>query len=165
MPLTNPTEVVVLSVTATLTDAEVKALPTTSRDVIPAPGAGKIIFPFGAFYHVNWVADYEGIGSDAQLQLRLNGIDVLVPVRQDVVSSVSGLLAGGGPDGTNAFAVMAFLKKNGFDLFAAISSLYDSDISNQPLVLSASNSDNADFTGGNAGNSLKVTVLYTIIDV
>lgn len=149
----------------TLTDAEIKALPTTPIEIIPAQGAGKLLYPIGAAYHLNWVADYGNIDTDAQLRLIVNTTDFLLPLRQDTLSQVSALLAGGGPDGTDAFTSPQFIKKSGADWFSGFANLYDSDVVNKAVFLAADNSGAGNFDGGNAGNSLLLEVLYTIIDV
>lgn len=155
----------VFSKTVTLTNAQIKALPTTAVEIVPAPGANRIVYPFGAFLHLNWIADYTNIDADAQIKLVVLSSDLLIALREDTQSQVTSLLAGGGPDGTNALTGVQFLKKTAADVFSGNSGFYDSDIMNKSVVLSAYNGSSGNFTGGNVGNSLQATVLYTVIDV
>ena len=99
----------VLTAKTTLTNAEVLDLPITPAVLIPAPGTGRIIYPFGIYLHLNWVADYADIGDDALIRFRLGLIEVLLPLRQDIGTQVSRLLAGGGS--TNSFVRRYFSRK------------------------------------------------------
>lgn len=157
----------VYSATVTLTDAQIKALPTTPIQILAAPGANKIICPQSFWFRLIWAADYMNISPDCSLELRSGGSQSLgLKVLENVVSGVTGLLAGGGPDGSNAFMVGQFQVSSifaGVNGFAALSSLYDADIMNLPLNIASNNAD-GNFTGGNAGNSLIVKVNYSIID-
>lgn len=58
--------------------------------------------------------------------------------------------------GIPAFRVTTVIK--------GVSGIYDSDWDNQPVMLSCSNSD-GDFTGGDAGNGLVVTIWYVLVDL
>jgi hypothetical protein len=79
---------------------------------------------------------------------------------------VTSFLAGGGPDGMHAIFTLAQRVGLTNDSFVvADTGFYDSDVANEPLQLVATNGGAGNFNGGNAGNSMKVTVLYTIIDV
>lgn len=154
--------------TVLLTAAQVKALPTTSVQVVAAPGAGKILVPQVAHWHCNWVADFTNIGATAKLRLKTGGgANATMSVSEDL-NQVSGLLAGGGPDGTNAYTP-AFFKGQVLaapgepDLFGTTPD-YDADIANSALVVSAVNDAAADFTGGST-STLRVTVAYLIVDV
>lgn len=153
-----------------LSDAEIKALPTASIEVIAAQGANTLIVPFFAVCRLGWVADYGNFHAECMLQFTIgSGGLVLLPFRQSMQSALSGLLAGGGPDGSIGWSVALFLGKvdgaPGAVVTGAVAGLYDSDVVNQPLTLSADNQGDGNFTGGNAGNSLKVTVLYSIMDI
>ena len=170
MPLTNPLEVTVLSQAVVLTDEQIKELPTTPVEIVPAPGAGKIILPLYGVARLQWVSDYDNIHEAAQLRFVVGTAgDALFPFRQDNASDVSGLLAGGGPDGSIGWSPTRFSGKvpvaPGPVLGSGTAQFYDSDLVNFPLVFQADNGASGNFTGGNADNSLKVTVLYTIIDV
>ena len=82
-----------------LTDAQIKALPTTAVTIVPAPGIGKLIIPQVAIARMNWTADYDNIDSVCALYVDLSGTFVGA-LFQETLSGVSSLLAGGGPDGT-----------------------------------------------------------------
>lgn len=154
---------------STLTDAEIKVLPTSAVNLLAAPGAGRFILPFYAVARLVWVADYGNIHANALLNFRIGSSDVLLNFAQNVQSNVSGLLAGGGPDGTIGWTPARFLgavaAAPGNLASSGIAQFYDSDLVNQPLTLSANNQGAGDFSDGDAGNSLRVTVLYCIIDI
>lgn len=160
----------VLQASHTFTDAEVKTLPTTQHEIIPAAGAGNIIFPFYSIVRLQWVADYTNIDAAAQLKFTVGGAsNVLFPFRQDIASSVSGILAGGGPDGSMGWTPAVFqgsvAAAPGALLATGTSGYYDSDLVNFPLVFTADNGAAGNFTGGDAGNSLRVQVIYIILSI
>jgi hypothetical protein len=149
----------------TLTDAQVKALPSTPIDIVPAPGAGKILWLQSFWMRMNWVADYTNIAATSFLFFKIGGVTTPLSLRQEVNSGVSGLLAGGGPDGVSAFQAGSFKAAAAYNAagFAASSGFYDSDVMNLPITLVGVNTD-GDFTGGDSGNSLIVTVNYSLLD-
>ena len=156
-------EVSVLKTTTTLTDAQVKALPTTSVTVVAAPGVGSAITPLFAHLHCAATADYTNI--DANCILELNNGGAVGYLDQTLVSSVSGLLAPGDPaDPQNAF-VSTTQRQRGTTVTAGFSSFYDSDIDNKPLILKVTNGGAGNFTGGNAANVLTVTTYYVVVPV
>lgn len=155
----------ILKSTTALTDAQIKALPTTPITLIAAPGASKITFPIAAFLRMHWVADYANIDAGAIVQILSGTQNVMNQLLETAGSPVSGLLAGGGPDGTSGWIgaqSRSLAVPTAFHY--GISYLYDSDIANKPLNIAADNQGAGNFTGGNAGNVLTVTVLYTVID-
>lgn len=150
----------------TLTDAEVKTLPTASVELIPTPGTNRFILVFFAHAHLEWIADYTNIDAASLINLTIGTSETVWPLRQSIGSGVSALLAGGGPDGTHAFFSPRFAAGAAHsDSFSATSNLYDADIVNLPLTISLNNGGAGNLTGGDAGNALKVTLLYTIIDI
>jgi hypothetical protein len=160
-----PADSLIRYATVTLTNAQTKALPTTSITLVAAPGAGLTIVPLFAHLRAAWVADYTNIDATATLFVGIGSNALLLPLRQGVVSQVGALLAGGGPDGMHAtlppiFAAASEYNSGGFSGWSA---LYDSDVANAALVLGATNGAAGDFTGGNAGNSLAVRVWYVTV--
>lgn len=160
----------VLQASHTFTDAEVKTLPTTQHAIIPAAGAGYIIFPFYSIVRLQWVADYTNIDAAAQLKFTIGGAsNALLPFRQDILSGVSAILAGGGPDGTIAWSSAAFQglvnAAPGSVIPGGSTGYYDSDLVNNPLVFAADNGAAGNFTGGDVGNELQVQVIYTVLSI
>jgi len=147
--------------TKTLTNDEVISLPTTSVEILAAPGANKIIIPIMTVLHANWVADYGGIDAGAIICIRLANVDVM-QLTETIASSVSSLLTGGGPDGVSA--MLGPLYKVASSTVYGISGMYDSDIANKALNIVISGNA-LDLTGGDAGNTLKVIVYYMVMDV
>jgi len=157
--------------TVTLTDAQIKALPTTGIELVQAPGDLKLINPISMVLHLaDWTADYSNIHASSIISAVLGSAGaVFLPIRELVVSGVSSLLAGGGPDGTVAFSMLKFNAIAGGTYsqtgFAALTGPYESDVVNQALSLTCNNQGSGNFTDGNAAQSLRVTTYYTIVDV
>lgn len=158
--------------TVTLTDAQIKALPTTPVTVVAAPGASKLIVPTVAVARLAWVADYTGIDGDTYVNVDLGTNGWVAKLQESTLSGVSALLAGGGPDGT----VVAFTvnQLSGATVTpatplvhthqgAVVGGFYDADVVNVPLTISAYNGG-LNFTGGNVGNALSVSVAYYILN-
>ena len=156
-------EVNVLKTTTTLTDAQVKALPTTSVTVVAASGAGSAILPLFVHLHCAAAADYTNI--DAGCVMELNNGAGFGTLDQALASSVSGLLAPGDPaDPLNAF-VSTTQRQRGATVTAGLANIYDSDIDNKPLILRVTNGAAGNFTGGDAANVLTVTTYYVVVPV
>lgn len=157
---------VLQKVTATLTDAQIKALPTTPVTILDSPGADKAIAPFFIAYHMKGV-DYADIDPTATIVARA-GTEVFLPVRNDTQSGVTALLAGGGgDDGSLTYGTLKFGVRSSFNAagFAQLSGLYESDVVDKPFTVRATNGAVGDFTGGDPANTLRVTVYYVIFDV
>ncbi len=145
----------------TLTNAQIKALPTTSIEIIPAPGANKVIcapiVTTGAalaslFLH--WAADYTNINTNLALKFKLGTSGVSVQFLS-IISKA--LLVTGGLN-------FLFVPSQGDIDSTSISNDPDTRV-NKAISLSIDNMGSGDLTGGDAANTLTVTVYYTIIDV
>jgi hypothetical protein len=140
----------VVQTVITLTNDQIKALPTTPVEVVASPGANKAIVAIRGLARLEWVADYTNVDVGAEMQ-----IDGLGPL-----TDVAGLLALG--HSSSAFFVPTARSTAVGTFIAAESGWADEDYIDRPFVIAAVNT--GDFTGGNAGNSLKVSMLYTVID-
>lgn len=131
----------------TLTDAQIKALPTTPIELIAAPGAGKMI----SVLFINWKIDvtagiYTNLGNTWDL-------------RYGTASS------GNTPPSS------AYLEDNSN---VWVSQMYP-DVSEEPQNISVFNNKNlnlfydnlggGNLTGGNAANTLKIIVYYVVVDL
>lgn len=155
----------------TLTNAQIKALPTTSITIVPAQGAGKAVWPVFATARMDWHADYGNIdGADGQLGLGVTPGGLVTSFLQEVSTGLlTSLLAGGGPDGSWAVFTPAqrVSRSAGFGdvpFVIADGGWYDSDIANKLLDLRMQNPA-GNLTGGDSANSLKVTLFYVVVDI
>ena len=162
-----------LAATRTLTNNEIKALPTTPITVVNAPGAGKFLQLISVSLTARITGAYTNIDPD------WCGMALALGVAGGGRSS--GYLANDSTTTPALGQMDAFLgavgnKLAGMGLYAEsvpVSGasgyvLYDyptgpagtDDVEDFPLVLGVDNNGSGDFTGGNVANSLKVTVYY-----
>lgn len=147
--------------TVELTDAQVKALPTTGIEIIPAPGAGKQVIVVGGGYFSKLTSGYTNISANSTIFLDTNGQHNSTVIGDDAADSVTGVttfLASGEhfvPIGANHAIGTAF----GITLGKAATTQ-----ANKAVNIKASNSG-GNFTGGNAANKVAITVYYDIVDV
>jgi hypothetical protein len=154
-------EQTVLSRTVTLTNAQILALPTTPVEIVPAPGAGKILhwatamvvldatagaYTFNAGALAFWQLFYVGGAFPKE------GSGFLVPPE-----AVAEKRIGWFPIFANENDAEGYLQ--------APTLTMETDYEGQALAIADKYNGRADYTGGNPANSMKVTVLYTVVDL
>ena len=124
----------------TLTDDQIKALPTTPVEIVAAPGAGKYLQLIIASVYANFVSAYN--------------IDLGAYILND----------NGNGFGSELFTIAtAEPLQNIFQVQMDGSSSAPNVIENKNLAVISF--DGVNLTGGNAANTLKVTVYYVIVDL
>ncbi len=148
----------VLSASVTLTDAQIKALPTTAIEIVAAQGVGKMISVLMAV--ANWSVSagaYTNQDADTRFWIQNEGGAALSTVISQIPSATTnrGYNLIGGALINSAGAWNGIVESDGYN----VSQLANKNI--QAFI------DNAggDLTGGNAANTLKVTVYYVIVDL
>lgn len=148
--------------------AAIITLPTLAVTLVAAQGANKLILPESIVIRHKWTADYADIDAQAQLQFKFGSADACIPIREEVSSGVSALLAGGGPDGSIGWSQRilsgSVTAAPGAITLRGSSGYYDSDLFNIPLKLLVDNGGTGNFTGGNAANKLHGWVNYSVYD-
>lgn len=145
----------------TLTNSQIKALPSTPVEIIPAPGEGKFIFPMFAVLRVNSLQSYTNINASARVQMPIGGgAFILLKASEDPDGLVSGILANGNSVSLSASSLSP-TSAGGIEMLIG----YNDTIGNLPLNIEATNAASGDFTGGDVGNSLEITVYYVIADL
>ena len=151
--------------TVSLTDAQVKALPTTIVEIVAAPGPGKVLIPTYVLLRLLAAVDYANIDGDAYLKVDHGLGGAFVSLLFQASGFVSAFLQPGDPtDGIHASMLPTQVKHPVTSMSGADTGFYDSDIVNKALAMSAYNGASGDFTGGNAANVLTVTVFYATIE-
>lgn len=149
-----PELVAVYQQTVELTDAQIKALPVTSIQIVAAPGAGKMIhYISGQLTSDTTEGEYANIHADAIIGFDA-GYAVSNTIDENPSSKVSALLQYGDP------ATVPQLTAITTPVVDEVNTL-----ENKPLKLVFNNNGADDLTGGNAANTLKVTVIYAIVDL
>lgn len=150
---------VVSRATLTVTNAQILALPTTSLQIIAAPGAGKVIAPFLVLMNSTIVDAVTNIDGDSSIAVVYgaawdnSALDFIW--ENSSWAKVSSLLT----TSQATFLSTAQSDEGGFTKGV----VGGSGQVNNGFYLYGSNGSSGDFTGGNAGNSLKVFVFYTTV--
>jgi hypothetical protein len=140
--------------TVTLTDAQIKALPTTGEvQIVAAPAAGLMIYPAAVVVRCDTLLDgYSNIDNFAEFYIGVGTARTLFPILGG--SEIGDLL--GAFDDVFAPFVMATQPDIGMHAVA--------DYTAHALKLIVTNNAAGNFTGGNAANTLRVSVTYYILD-
>jgi hypothetical protein len=146
-----------------LTDAQIKALPTTGISVVPAPGANKLIVPISAFVLAKFGSPYT-VQANSSFVLMIGG---------NYVSSLldcSALLSSSDDDTQyGASFIIPWAWYGGSGMWATkVYTQADGTIAsreNQPLILKDQEWGVEDYTGGDPANTMEVTVFYSIVDL
>ena len=131
----------------TIGNAALLTLPTPANfiELVPAPGIGKILVLIAAVFDFKPVAAYTGV--DASFEAKIYNGDQFNPAAFSFEDNFI----------KSAVDVIEVANNSGyFDSYGSAAS-WD----NVPLILAGNNV--ADFTGGDPGNELIVTVLYEIV--
>lgn len=147
----------VLVATKNINNAQIKALRQTPIELVAAPGEGFALVPLHAAARLTWVADYGGIDADSQIRINLGSFQGILGGLDQTAFGVSNLLANG--EAVTAWFPMRVGTASSFS--TGFADFFDGDIEDKNLSISAANA--ADFTDGDAGNSLKVTILYYVV--
>lgn len=158
-------EVTIYSRTVTLINAQVKALPTTAVEIVPAPSASQIIAPIAAWLYVDWTADYTNIGDEARIGLGYTGT-LSSALSEFSGGQASNLLA----DGASHVAFTGTRGKYpGFGgVTLGVGQFVDEPgIVGAGIEIYAANAGSAtgNFTGGDPGTSITVTVWHGLVDL
>lgn len=151
----------------TLTDTQVKSLPTTPVELVAAPGVDRIAIPTLALVYFHHTADYSNIDPNAVLGIgSFEGGDEFLSVLRSgqglSEAQVESLLA----VGQSRLAVYSlYAATDGVSLYAAVRSIGPiADYANQPLNLTAYNEASGDFTGGHPDNTVSVNLVYLVFN-
>lgn len=147
------------TVVVTLTDAQVKALPTTAVQILAAPGVGLLTVPLHVTLRLTWVADYTNIAATALLLVE-NGTNASTCNLDESVGGSVSLLLASGEASTAWLPAQATAPAAAGNFVLGEAGMLDGDVWNKAVSVRATNAASGDFTGGNAGNALKITLAY-----
>lgn len=147
----------VMKATVVLTDAQIKALPTTKVEIVPAPGVGKNIVPVMSYSILDAIAGvYTNIDGSAHYTQSFTDAGVLHSTAF-VVHSANFL----GDNDANRPKI-TLLPYAPSDPDASYEYGYSE---NKAISASVFNAAAGNLTGGNAANTLTVTVIYGVMDI
>ena len=148
----------VFQASVTLTNAQIKALPTTPVEVVAAPGPGQAIQFINGFHRLHLVTDYTNVHVSANLVLKNSGNTMSHSNPFRVGDTL--YLDYGAPIDLHG----TFTPKTVFDTLVFEQGAWVA-FENEGLDIAASNVPNGDFTGGSSSNELSISVVYALVDV
>jgi hypothetical protein len=155
--------------TRTLTNDEIKALPTTSIEIVAAPGEGKMLLFHSAILLCDATAGvYTNIDqAGAYMSIRFTGQgDISTLLVKDTGVSITMVSLGGLVEQAGNVRWATLLPYHlGADASYGLIANGDAVQENTGLSLRFRNYSNGDLTGGHADNYMRVTVNYSVIDI
>lgn len=156
-------------VQVTLTDAQVKALPTTPITLIAAPGSGSTIVPLQAILRATCTA-----GAYTNINATICNLAVywlgdfstwpLVGVVNDSSASPSPGKVTTFLGGANKhIAILPAYTDNYTNNWNLPPVIGDAIYENKAIAIAVDNNGSGNFTGGNAANTLRVDVIYLVL--
>ncbi len=139
----------------TLTNAQIKALPTTPITIVASAGAGTILLPVGYKYQARFQTDYTNADIGAELQVRFAG---------DNGSQLGpGRFVAQGPQWSMG-AVGFFNQRSLRGQSAADFAFSLLGFDDTALTVAMANASLGNLTGGHSNNTLVVSIDYIAID-
>lgn len=143
--------VAVKKATVTLTDAQIKAWPTTPVLVVPAQGAGTVIFPHSMTWDITSTGAYTNLSADRVVDIRLGTALVNRIEGSGDKSNIGNVLTSGDDE---------FWFKE--PLVGDLSQAATGEFENLGCYVYLGNSSSGNLTGGAAGNELVITINYSV---
>lgn len=143
--------------TVTLTDAQIKSLPTTTIEIVPAPGAGKGLLLLRGRIETNTNAGGY-VSASNQCAFALINAD------WDQLSNFALMRGGMSNEMVFSKGLTPALTVASGDYAGSLEETNYPAKENQAISIT-DYSGGSNYTGGNASNTMKVTVFYLIIDV
>jgi hypothetical protein len=154
-------EFIIRKAVVTLTNAQIRAIPTTGIEIVAAPGVGKrIAVIYGQALLDNTAGIYGNVDPTFALILRTTGGGSTVAMSG--ICELEWLFTDGSEKGIGEIPAPNSYQSGGI---IAGGSDYASAYENVGVSLRASNGVLGNLTLGDAANTLKVTVYYAIIDL
>jgi hypothetical protein len=148
--------------TVTLTDAQIKALPTTAINILPAPGAGILNHVHGALFVADFTAGaYTNLSANPFFNIVYDAANNYI--NATLLAGEEMFLAGHNVCYTLPYMLL-FEGATQPSAFPRSSAEFGETI-NRTVDIGGGNVSSGNFTGGHADNTLKVTVFYTPITV